>query len=490
MSSDSDYSDYEDSEQDEGSPENHFKILSTAVPLNFSLIMNPERIRAIRVTETRCALVRGRKNLYILSKVIPSSTCPVDSVIVPKLLQFSLDVSIHDSLCVLPFDGKIQADAIHIVPLFDPGLTDYTRLLTEYFCTDYHPVSIGSAFSLFVNQNVLNFRVVKILPTDRCIAWKNTRVVMVKPSAAPTNSTLLGRHFSDVALTEEAIDKISQYVLLPVQHPTLLKSLGVRTGNGVLVCGGHGAGKSTVLMAISREAKVPYLFVKIPDLMAREPPKAMTYLQESFAYVAERRPALLLLDDLHVMGRIFKPNNLVGEAQLAALFISLLDRTLAEPGVVVVATANHPEDIDESLQRLGRFAFQISLPDPLPTQRAEIIRLNTVGVAIDPSDIARLSGNTTDRKSCADVALLAEVAVNNMIRNSLQTQSRFLTDADIFKASQNRLQISDFPVAIESSSSKDQSEFEWFEQKKKAETESAKPIDPFAARKPKGVFET
>ena len=490
MTSDSDYSDYEDSEQDEGSPENHFKILSTAVPLNFCLIMNPERIRAIRVTETRCALVRGRKNLYILSKVIPSENCPVDSVIVPKLLQFSLDVSIHDSLCVLPFDGKIQADAIHIVPLFEPGLTDYTRLLSEYFSTDYHPVSVGSAFSIFVNQNVLNFRVIKILPTDRCIAWKNTRVVMVKPSAAPTNSTLLGRHFSDMALTVEAVNQIGQYVLLPVQHPVLLKSLGVRTGNGVLVCGGHGAGKSTVLMAISREAKVPYLFVKIPDLMAREPEQAMTYLQESFAYVAERRPALLLLDDLHAMGHIFKPNTLVSEARLAALFISLLDRTLAEPGVVVVATANHPEDLDESLHRLGRLAFQISLPDPLPSQRAEIIRLNTVGVSIDPADILKLSGSTTDRKSCADVALLAEVAVNSMIRNNLQTQSRFLTDADIFRASQNQLKISDFPVSVAAAPPGEQGDFEWFEQKK--QQEAREQIDPFGARRAqgRGVFDT
>lgn len=489
MTSDSDYSDYEDSEQDEGSPENHFKILSTAVPLNFSLIMNPERIRAIRVTDTRCALVRGRKNLYILSKVIPSQNCPVDSVIVPKLLQFSLDVSIHDSLCVLPFDGKIQADAIHVVPLFDPGITDYTRLLAEYFSTDYHPVSVGSAFSIFVNQSVLNFRVIKILPTDRCIAWKNTRVVMVQPNVAPTNSTLLGRHFSDMALTEDAVHQISQYVLLPVQHPVLLRSLGVRTGNGVLICGGHGAGKSTVLMAISREAKVPYLFVKIPDLMAREPEQAMTYLQESFAYVAERRPALLLLDDIHVMGRIFKPDTLVAEARLAALFISLLDRTLAEPGVVVVATANHPDDLDESLRRLGRFAFEVSLPDPLPTQRAEIIRLNTVGVSIEQGDILKLSGSATDRKSCADVALLAEVAVNNMIRNNLQTQSRFLTDADIFRASQNQLKISDFPVSVGAPPpAGEQGEFEWFEHKQ--QPDGAK-IDPFAARKGqgRGVFD-
>lgn len=447
---DSDYDEYEESEQeDEGSPENHFKILPTAVPLNFAVIMNPERIRAIRITDTRCALVRGKKNVSMLVKVISSANCPVDSVLVPKLLQFSLDVARDDSLCILPFDGKMQADAVQIVPLFDPGHTDYTSILTEYFSTDYHPVSVGSAFAIYVAGNVLNFRVLNILPTDRCIAWNKTRVVVITPQRAPPNATLLGRHFSDLAVTADVLNQVSKFIQLPVQHPALLKSIGLKGSNGVLIYGGKGAGKSSLLLAISRETKVPFLFVKIPDLMNLDPEQAMAKLHESFAYVLEQSPALLLLDDIQAMTRGLKSHKHVKERRLASTFVSLLDRCLADQGVVVVATATHHDDVDSSLHRLGRFAFEISLSDPLPAQRAQIITLNTVGVNIEPKDILKLSGKTTEKRTCADVANLTEIAVNRMIRRHCPNQEkRFVSDNDIFQAAQNTVEITDFPVEL------------------------------------------
>ena len=485
---DSDYDDYEESEQeDEGSPENHFKILPTAVPLNFAVIMNPERIRAIRITDTRCALVRGKKNVSMLVKVIPSASCPVDCVLVPKLLQFSLDVARDDSLCILPFDGKMQADAIQIVPLFDPGHTDYTSVLTEYFSTDYHPVSVGSAFAIYVAGNVLNFRVLNILPTDRCIAWKKTRIVVINPQRAPPNATLLGRHFSDLAVTADVLNQVSKFIQLPVQHPALLKSLGLKTSNGVLIYGGKGAGKSSLLLAISRETKVPFLFVKIPDLMNLDPEQAMAKLHESFAYVLDQSPALLLLDDIQAITRGLKNHKHVKERRLASTFVSLLDRCLADQGVVVVATASHHDDVDSSLHRLGRFAFEISLSDPLPAQRAEIITLNTVGVNIEAKDIVKLSGKTTDKRTCAEVANITEVAVNRMIRRYCPNpEKRFVPDNEIFKAAQNTVEITDFPVEIANDEAAE--DFSLFGDK----TESPKSDDNlFSGKKAKGdIFST
>jgi len=50
----------EDRDEGMGTPENHLKILITSIPLNFALVMNPARVRAIRLIETNCALVSSR----------------------------------------------------------------------------------------------------------------------------------------------------------------------------------------------------------------------------------------------------------------------------------------------------------------------------------------------------------------------------------------------------------------------------------------------
>jgi len=381
-------------------------------------------------------------------RVISSPTCPEDSVIVLRLLR-SLDASMHDLLCVLSFEGRAQAEALHIAPLFDPGATDYAPALAEYFRAEARPVSPGSAFLLCIEEAVRSFRIVRVLHAGHCVASKRTGIVLLRREEAPLDAITLGCRFSDLALTAEVLDAIRRFVEVPMKHAALLKSLGVRRSSCVVIYGGPGSGKSSILVAISRGEIAKDVLVNVREAMTLGAEQATLKLCECFKYVRRHAPAMLLLDDVDAMAGVFTEGRDAGERRLAAMFVALLDLVLAEPGTVVVATAGPRGAAAPWLRRIGRFAHEIELGDPGPSERAEIMRLNTVGVAVDPGVIAELSGPATAGRSCAQVAEVAMIAVNNMIQAAPgRRKTRFIDDEHIMKAAQNKLAMTHFPVTV------------------------------------------
>ena len=446
--SSSDYSDYDDSDNFEISDQDSFNVIPCSIPLNFALFMNPAKMSEVKINESFLATVTSRKTTQLV-KVIPCQECSPESVQVPKLLQRTLDAAVGDKVAITGYDTKAKADAIQVVPLFDTEGIDYTNDLKEYFSIESHPISISATFSLLINGAIRIFRIVNIIQIDRCCTTSATRIVLIDPKdlQAP-HMAVLSRHFCDLALPSEIHNHINKYIFLPLQHQRLLRSLGVRSANGVIFYGVAGTGKTSVLIAISREAHVQSLTITAPELFTMPIDQAFSKLQQGFRYVLDHTPAMLLIDDIGILAGKTDSSTPLNVRRLRSYFISLLDRSMGIPGFVVVATANSKNEIDPCLIRFGRFGFEATLELPPSPQRAEILKLNTQGINIDQDDIIKLAGKTLEGKSCANVESVAEIGVSNMIRKSIVENRTYPLDDEIIKACTGHLNLEDFPVNV------------------------------------------
>lgn len=217
----------------------------------------------------------------------------------------------------------------------------------------------------------------------------------------------------------DAKRKLHELVVLPLFHPSLFSSLGVRAARGVLLAGASGVGKSNLVKSLVHELGHAVYFQHVDashlltelqgDLASHKAsdPKNMEstlgiqnsgtglgaprelgtdVMSRLFAVCRKNAPALLFIDELDVIAGERKTGEQPLLAKIRALLKVNMDR-LSESAtpVVVIGASARPETIDKALLRTGRFDRVIQLNKPDRNGRTEILRHCTRQMRMDPA---------------------------------------------------------------------------------------------------------
>jgi AAA+ superfamily predicted ATPase len=435
MTSDND-SEYDDSEVEQTSLENPMTVIPLSLPLNSCVLMNRHSIQAIGLSGANHALARSRRGIALAVKVIQSAACPAGSVQVPRLVLVALETSARDQIGIVPFEVKTETDRVQVAAISEMTDFDEESQVTSYFQSSPHLISRGSIFSLFVDNCIHEFRVTNILPSSPAVTCRKTRVFCTDPAR---RSTSIATHFSDLAIQAEVLQNVQRYIQTPVQQPAMLAALGVPASGGVIIHGQQGTGRTTLLTAIGRETGVHHQLCNCADILNGQ---AIQRLTAVFAEAHRRAPSLLLLDDADDLLRDFSSRRLASDRRLTAVLLYLLDRTFAQPGVVVVATVASMSNVDPILLRSGRFVVAFGLQEPGPTERGAAISLNTRGIPLDESVIYRLSV-ATNGMLFGEIEKIVGIAVNRMLKRVCPSGVAEWQALEVMK-----LDISDFPIDL------------------------------------------
>lgn len=214
---------------------------------------------------------------------------------------------------------------------------------------------------------------------------------------------------------------IHRTIILPRQRPDLYRKYGRKAGGGVLLYGPPGCGKTMLARATAGECCVPFLNVRIEEVLDPYLGMSERNLHEAFEAARAQAPAVLFLDEIDAIG--FARRKMTGSAAR-----SLVDQLLQEldaigsnnTGLLILAATNAPWDVDDALRRPGRFDRSVFVPPPDHDARRRILELLLDDRLTRNVEVKRVAADTT-LFSGADLTALVERATDRVIDEALDT---------------------------------------------------------------------
>ncbi|XP_065177882.1 paraplegin-like [Sycon ciliatum] len=216
-----------------------------------------------------------------------------------------------------------------------------------------------------------------------------------------------GVKFSDVAGMREAKEEIREFVDY-LKTPKRFHELGARIPKGAILTGPPGTGKTLLAKAVSSEANVPFLAMAGSDFVEMIGGVGAARVRSLFDQAKRCAPCIIFIDEVDAVGRKRAEagaHNPEAEQTLNQLLVEMDGMEKLE-GVVVMASTNRVDILDQALLRPGRFDRKIEIALPTQAERVEIFEthLRKLELEMPAYTYAKRLATLTPGQSGADIA--------------------------------------------------------------------------------------
>jgi len=387
--------------------------------------VSPAKLDELQLFRGDTVLLRGRRKKETVAIILADEACEDGKIQMNKVVRANLRVRNGDVVSINPLPDIKYGERIHVLPIDDTieGLTGnlFDVFLKPYFNEAYRPLHKGDIFTCRGGMRQVEFKVVAVDPSPYCIVATETRIHTegdpIKRSDEEASLNEVG--YDDIGGVRKQLVTIKEMVELPLRHPKLFKSIGVKPPRGILLFGPPGTGKTLIARAVANETGSFFFLINGPEIMSKMAGESESNLRKAFEEAEKNSPAIIFIDEIDSIAPKREKTNGEVERRIVSQLLTLMDGLNQRAHVVVMAATNRPNSIDPALRRFGRFDREVDIGIPDETGRMEILRIHTKNMKL--ADDVELEGvaKETHGHVGSDIAALCSEAALQQIRKKL-----------------------------------------------------------------------
>ena len=230
--------------------------------------------------------------------------------------------------------------------------------------------------------------------------------------------------FDDVGGAENAKRELRRLVDF-LNNSDRYNSLGAKMPSGLLLEGPPGTGKTLLARALASEANATFLSTTGSEFGELYVGVGAKRVRDLFEQAKENQPAIIYIDELDAVGqrRVGSLNMNEDRQQTLNQLLTELDGFQGREQIVVIASTNRADILDDALLRPGRFDRRVVVDLPDAEQRHAI-----------------LSVHVREKKLARDVDL--KILANNTVRFNGAELGNIVNEAAMLAAEDDNTEIS------------------------------------------------
>ncbi|KAM7502093.1 hypothetical protein LguiB_000997 [Lonicera macranthoides] len=432
---------------------------------NSVVAMHPITMDKLQLFSGDAVLIKGKKRKDTVCIALADETCDEPKIRMNKVVRTNLRVRLGDVVSVKQCPDLKYGLRVHILPLedtieglqgdlFDAFLKrkffkhehalcthlllstlllfkqEYLDLFERkqlrnlnfaaYFMESNRPVRKGDCFLVRGGMRSVEFKVIETEPGNYCVIGPDTEVFCDgEPIRRDDEDRLDEVGYDDVGGVRKQMVQIRELVELPLRHPQLFKSLGVKPPKGILLYGPPGTGKTLIARAIANETGAFFFCINGPEIMSKMTGESEGNLRAAFEEAEKNAPSIIFIDEIDSIAPKREKINGEVETRIVSQLLTLMDGLKSRAHVIVMGATNRPNSIDPALRRFGRFDREIDIGVPDEIGRLEVLRIHTKNMKLSEDvDFERVAKDTHGYVG-ADLAALCTEAALECIREVL-----------------------------------------------------------------------
>ncbi len=229
--------------------------------------------------------------------------------------------------------------------------------------------------------------------------------------------------WNDVGGLTDTKDRLQETIQWPLDYPEVFQAMDMQAAKGVLMYGPPGTGKTLLAKAVANEAQSNFISIKGPELLNKYVGESEKGVREVFEKARSNAPTVIFFDEIDSIATERGGGQMdsgVGERVVSQL-LTELDGLEELEDVVVIATTNRPDLIDNALLRPGRLDRHVHVPVPEEDGRRKIFEVHTRNKPLaDAVDLEWLASETEGYVG-ADIEAVCREASMAATREFIQT---------------------------------------------------------------------
>lgn len=229
--------------------------------------------------------------------------------------------------------------------------------------------------------------------------------------------------WNDIGGLETVKRQLQNLVLKPLENSSAYRKMGLPPTNGILLHGPAGTGKTMLVHALAKSAKINFLSIDGPEIFSKWLGESEEAIRHIFQIARQVSPTIIFLDQIDAIApRRGSDDGSRTTERVVNQLLGELDSVRDISEIIVIGATNRIDLIDPAIMRPGRLGKRIEVGLPGKATREAIAELHLANAPLEATftlkDASKLVAELTDGLSGADVAgLMIEVKTNALAQS-------------------------------------------------------------------------